>query len=136
MVNIECQSKSFLIDNDPTRYLHRMNSSVNLYDDLTMKISIDSDEDEHQSITSPTNMTNSDSSDSAIVADAMDEREISSTYRNSWPKIMEKHLHPRFSFEILNQQKYKHPLPWLKSSPTKVFFSLSLSLLTNVSLSD
>lgn len=146
MVNLECQSSAFLFDNDSTRYLRKISSSVHLYDDLShsmaMKFQVETDEDD---LRSPSKMTNSDSSDSAIVADDFEEGTSwtdrqTSNYRNSWPKMMEKFL-PRpstsfaslsQSFDILNQldrlpiddrhsssnsieQKYKHPLPWFKS---------------------
>ena len=151
MVNIECQSSSFLFDN---HHPPNMIFSANLYDDLShstaMNAFLETDEEDLRNATSPTNMTNSDSSDSAIVADDVEETDWSSgetsKYRNSWPKMMEK-CHPlpppsthfaslSQSFDILNQldrhpiaanrhssfiqteQKYKHPLPWLKSPPS------------------
>ena len=156
MVNIECQASSFLFD-DPSRFLRKMTSSSNLYHYLTKNLSMkmllnypddhqhptgndDDDNDEQLMANSPTAMTSSDSSDSAIVSDDVDESDFPdgkpSKYRNSWPKMMEKLALPTSttftalsqSFDILNhlerqsvfdtnrdQQKYKHPLPWLNS---------------------
>jgi hypothetical protein len=96
----------------------------------------DEDNDDDSLITtSPTTMTNSDSSDSAIVSDEIDDKQ--SIFRNSWPIMMEKpDLTTKFtslsqSFNILNQlkqqtiyentckdnqDKYKRPLPWLNST--------------------
>ena len=123
MVNIDCQSSSFLFDN-PSRYLPKMNSSTNLYDCLTtFKIRShtndddddDDDDDDLLITTSPTAMTSSDSSDSAIVSDDIDDfdliNEKQSICRNSWPKILEKNnltIPTTFaslsqSFDILNQ---------------------------------
>jgi hypothetical protein len=125
-----------------------MNSSTNLYDYLTNNVSLkmflsntDDDDDDLLISTSPTTMTNSDSSDSAIVSDEIDDFDLNnnkqSIFRNSWPKIMEKTDIPTTftslsqSFDILNQleqqityenpskdnqQKYKRPLPWLNST--------------------
>ncbi len=161
MVNIECQSSSFLFDNS-SRYLRKMNSSTNLYDYLTNSISFkmlsnptDYD-DELFMTTSPTTMTSSDSSDSAIVSDDIDDFDLTnenqSIYRNSWPKTIEKLEFTTIaslsqSFDILNQleqqtiydhtshtdqQKYKRPLPWLNSTLTNHHFSpLSLEKTSN-----
>ena len=156
MVNIECQSSSFLFD-DPSHYLRKMSSSSNLYDYLTNNISIkmllnNTDDDDLSTTTSPTTMTNSDSSDSAIVSDEVDDfDESQSPYRNSWPKMLKKPdltMPTTFaflsqSFDILNQfeeqtiyettsknnqQKYKRPLPWLNSiSATPQCSSLELT---------
>lgn len=132
MVNIECQSNSFLFDN-PTRYLPKMSSSSNLYDYLSNTISQqmllnptdDDDDDDDLSIpTSPTTMTSSDSSDSAIVSDEIDD----SNHRHSRSKFDLTNLTALSkSFNILTQPtiyetsssidqvKYKRPLPWLNS---------------------
>lgn len=134
MVNIECQSSSFLFDDPSSRYLRKMSSSSNLYDYLNNTISFqmllnptdDHDDDDDLSIpTSPTTMTNSDSSDSAIVSDEIDD----SNHRYSRSKTLEKSDTSLLkSFNILtqptiyensspvNQVKYKRPLPWLNSS--------------------
>ena len=121
MVNIECQSSSFLFD-DQSPYLRKMNSTTNLYDSLTNNISlkmflsnIDDDEDDDDLLiaTSPTVMTSSDSSDSAIVSDEIDDFDINndkqSIFHSSWPKSIEQaDLTSTFaslsqSFNILNQ---------------------------------
>ncbi|CAF0837376.1 unnamed protein product [Adineta steineri] len=107
-----------------------MNSSTNLHDYLTNNVSTktplnnindddddDDDDDDIAVATSPTTMTNSDSSDSAIVSDDMDEIDLitdtQSVYRNSWPEILEKNnvtisssspfASLSQSFDILNQ---------------------------------
>ncbi len=146
MVNIECQSSSFLFD-DPSHYLPKMSSSTNLYDYLSntnsfkMLLNITDDDDDDLLIeTSPTAMTSSDSSDSAIVSDEIDDFDLTnekqSICRNSWPKTIKKSELTTFtslsqSFNILNQfeeqtihenisntnqEKYKRPLPWLNST--------------------
>jgi hypothetical protein len=146
MMNVECQSSSFLFD-DPSCYLPKMNSSSNLYDYLTNNISIktllnntDDEEDDDRFITtSPITMTSSDSSDSAIVSDEIDDLDLindnQSKSRNSWLRTIEKDEITSFtslsqSFNILNQfeqqtvfdkknnnqQKYKRPLPWSNST--------------------
>lgn len=134
MVNIECQSSSFLFDDPSSRYLRKMSSSSNLYDYLNNNISLetflnptddhDDDDDDLSIPTSPTTMTSSDSSDSAIVSDEVD-------YPR--PKTFEKSDLSNLtalskSFNILTQPtiyensspvdqvKYKRPLPWLTSS--------------------
>lgn len=147
MVNIECQSKSFLFD-DPTRYLPKMSSSSNLYDHLTNTISRqmllnptdDDDDDDDLSIpTSPTTMTSSDSSDSAIVSDEIDD----SNHRHSRSKFDLTNVTALAkSFNILTQStiyetsssndqvKYKRPLPWLNSpssNSTRSFTSFQSS---------
>lgn len=149
MVNMECQSSSFLFDNSSC-YLPKMSSNTNLYDYLTNTISDnmfsfnnidDGNDDERLTTTSPTIMTSSDSSDSAIVSDDIDDFDLindkSLLYRNSWIKTMEKSSdRTKFtslsqSFNILNQleqhkiyeksfhsnqDKYKRPLPWINST--------------------
>ncbi|CAF1386925.1 unnamed protein product [Adineta ricciae] len=108
MMNVDCQSSSFLFDN-PSQYLPKMNSSTNLNDYLKNNISLqtlltptqddndnnDEDDEEILTATSPTTMTSSDSSDSAIVSDDIDDFDLLNHenqvfYRNSWPKILEK----------------------------------------------
>lgn len=179
MVNIECQSSSFLSD-DPSRLLRKMTSSSNLYHYLTKNLSMkmlanypddhqqptgndDDDDSDPLMASSPTAMTSSDSSDSAIVSDEMEETDFldgkPSKYRNSWPKMMEKLILPSSttfnalsqSFDILNQleqqsvydtnhdqEKYKHPLPWLNSpNPSILRCSGSIDVTsTKVSLTD
>lgn len=158
MVNIECQSSSFLFD-DPSCYLRKMSSSTNLYDYLTNTISYkmlfnntDDNDDERLTTTSPTTMTSSDSSDSAIVSDEIDDfdltNEKSSIYRNPWMKTIEKSDRTKFtslsqSFNILNkleqqkiyekssnttQDKYKRPLPWINSTSSNHSYSSSSPL--------
>jgi len=123
-----------------------MSSSTNLYDYLSnanpfkLLLNITDDDDDLLIGTSPTVMTSSDSSDSAIVSDEIDDFDLTnekqSICRNSWPKTMKKLEQTTFaslsqSFDILNQfkqqtiydntsnttqQKYKRPLPWLNST--------------------
>jgi hypothetical protein len=126
------------------------NNTNNVTDD-------DDDDDDYDLLitTSPTTMTSSDSSDSAIVSDDIDDFDLTnekqSIYRNSWPKILEKHeltISTKFtslsqSFDILNQldqptiyedpshknqQKYKRPLPWLTSSSSNHNHSSPISV--------
>ncbi|CAF3607414.1 unnamed protein product [Rotaria sordida] len=169
MVNIDCESSSFLFD-DPSHHLRKMSSTINLYGYLTNNISFkmflnntnndndndnhdhddddddDGDDDDDQLMAiSPTTMTSSDSSDSAIVSDDIDDIDLTndnkSIYHNSWPKMMKKsnksisktftslsqsfdilnHLEQQTTYENIsnnNQQKYKRPLPWLNSTLT------------------
>lgn len=129
-MNLEYQSNSFLFDNNQSGHLFKMNSSVNLYDYLTNHISWDDDGSNQIAMTSST------SSDSAIVIDDCDDKQIK--YRNSWPKMLEKNevIFTSFSqsFDLLNRleqqintesdqsiSKYKHPLPWINHS-NKVFW--------------
>jgi len=120
-----------------------MSSSTNLYDYLSnanpfkLLLNITDDDDDLLIGTSPTVMTSSDSSDSAIVSDEIDDFDLTnekqSICRNSWPKTMKKLEQTTFaslsqSFDILNQfkqqtiyentnqEKYKRPLPWLNST--------------------
>ena len=146
MVNIESHPDSLLRDDDPSRCLRKMNSSTHLHDYLTKNISVDmlaqdedDDDDDFLMPTSPIAMTSSDSGDSAIVSDDVDDVDVVQDKhvksRNSWPKAMERSkltASTTFtslsqSFSILNQleqptiyhkspnrdhEKYKHPLPW------------------------
>jgi hypothetical protein len=75
-------------------------------------------------------MTSSRSSDSAIVVDDWDDRQIK--YRNSWPKMMEKNPMIFTSFDHLDEDnesisKYRRPLPWMNhlESFDEVFLFLS-----------
>jgi hypothetical protein len=154
MVNTECQSSALLVDN-PARYLPKMSSSNNLHDYLTTNVSMkmlrnqigddddnnddddddDDDDDEvdddDDPLTATSPMTTSDSSDSAIVTDDVDDFDMvhrkAMNYRNSWPKMLEKLLLPMsttfsslsHSFEILNQleqQQQQAPSPSLPQS--------------------
>ncbi|CAF3557983.1 unnamed protein product [Rotaria socialis] len=156
MVNIECQSSSFLFD-DPSSSLRKMTSTINLYDYLTSNISFktlfnhtgddddDDDDDDQLNATSPITMTSSDSSDSAIVSDDIDDNDLASEenpiVHTSWPTIIKKSnisitstvTSLSKSFDILNnlesttiseyksqhdrnQEKYKRPLPWLNAT--------------------
>ncbi|CAF4506998.1 unnamed protein product, partial [Rotaria magnacalcarata] len=85
---MECQFSSFLFD-DPSSSLRKMTSTVNLYDYLTSNISLktlfnhtgdddDDDVDDQLNATSPITMTSSDSSDSAIVSDDIDDIDLAS----------------------------------------------------------
>ncbi len=130
MVNIECQSSSFLF-HDPSRYLHRMSSSTNLYDYLTNTISFKmfsnpaDDDDDLLMTTSPTTMTNSDSSDSAIVSDEIDDfdfnndkQSITTVTSLSQSFDILNQFKQQKIYENTNQEKYKRPLPWLNSIPS------------------
>jgi hypothetical protein len=132
MVNIECQSSSFLFD-DPSRYLPKMSSTTNLYDYLTNSLSFkmflnnidDNDNDDLLLETSPTIMTSSDSSDSAIVSDEIDDFDLTrekpdlTTFTSlSQSFDILNQLEQQTIYEkpsITNQEKYKRPLPWLNS---------------------
>ena len=145
MVNVDSHPDSLLRD-DPSRCLRKMNSSTHLHDYLTKNISIgmladaeDEDDDDFLMTTSPIAMTSSDSGDSAIVSDDVDDADVVQDKhvksRNSWPKALERSKLTASStftslsqsFNILNQleqptiyhkspnrdhDKYKHPLPW------------------------
>ena len=145
MVNTDCQTHTFPLD-DNLHYLQKMSSSTNLYDYLTHSIAFKSstyhfdmnnNDDERLLTASPTVMTNSDSSDSAIMSDDTDDFEFSNCY--SWAKAVEQQQQQSRStsisslsqsFHILNQlkldkiyetplisakEKYKRPLPWINS---------------------
>lgn len=158
MVNTDCQTHTFPLD-DNLHYLQKMSSSTNLYDYLTHSIAFKSsthhfdmnnnNDDERLLTSSPTVMTNSDSSDSAIMSDETDDFEFSNYY--SWAKPMEQQQQSRptsisslsQSFQILNQlkldkiyetpliigkEKYKRPLPWINSpSQTSSTFEIPLN---------
>lgn len=165
MVNIECQSSSFLFDN-PSSSLPKMRSTVDLYNYLTNDVSFKllynstDNDDDLLNLTSPTAMTNSDSSDSAIVTDDLDDIDLNpdenSIAHYSWPTARKKPNEPisktftslSQSFDILNdlkspnisenithdnnQEKYKRPLPWLNSTLSNHNHSVSpLELPTN-----
>lgn len=154
MVNIECQTSSFLFD-IPTRQQRRISllKTIHDYDCPTDSITptlarhddLDDDNNEISSVNSPTMLTSSESSDSAIAFDELDEIDFvcgkSNKYRNSWPKVVDKLSLPISTtfaslsepFKLLDKiektlfidsisstrqskDKYKHPLPWLSST--------------------
>ena len=150
-----------------------MSSSINLYDYLTSNTSLkmmhlNNTEDDHDNgndnngdpliAASPTTMKSSDSNDSAIVSDEVDDSDLMAEhkfiYRNSWSKAVERSDLPRLttlaslsqSFDILNylerqtisdnisnnnSTKYKRPLPWLNSTLPMHTWSSSLELTAN-----
>ncbi len=138
MVNLECQSKRYLFNNNnQSCYLPKISSSVNLYHYLTHHISSkscsnptndDDGSDNDLSIeTSPLTLTSSESSDSAIVADDIDDVNLNKHQHTisdySWPDMLEK---SELSFHLSDQQniydnctsisKYKRPLPRTNST--------------------
>ena len=151
MVNLECQSNTpiFNRNHHPTRYLAKMSSSVNLYAYLTHNIStttssnaVDDDDgsDNDLSIdTNPLAMTSSESSDSAIVSDEIDELDLNTHQSNECGKSRSELFDKTDlsfsslsqSFYLLNQidqqniydnyssmPKYKRPLPRTNVTPT------------------
>ncbi|CAF2488093.1 unnamed protein product [Rotaria sp. Silwood2] len=146
-----------------------MSSTTNLYGYLTHNISFkmflnntdndnddDDDDDDNDQLMaiSPITMTSSDSSDSAIVSDEIDDidliNENKSIHHNSWSKILKNpnesistpfaslsqsfdilnHLEQQAIYENIsnnNQQKYKRPLPWFNSTLTSHHSSSSSS---------
>lgn len=81
MASVDCQSSSFLFD-DSTHCLPKISSTTDLYDYFTNNMAFktllshiddDHNDDDRLIATSPTTMTSSDSSDSAIVSDELDE---------------------------------------------------------------
>ena len=148
MVNLECQPKPYLFNNKNHQscYLPKMSSSVNLYHYLTNNISSkfssnptddDDGSDNDLSIeTNPLTLTSSESSDSAIVVDEIDDVDLNkhqpTKSHSSWPEMLEKSelSFTSFSqsFHLLNQfdqqniydnytsiPKYKRPLPCINS---------------------
>ncbi|UJR08732.1 hypothetical protein I4U23_012989 [Adineta vaga] len=158
MVNLECYSKSpIFLHNDRLRYLTKISSSTNLYAHLTTNISnnnltnsLDDDgSDNDLSVdTNPFTMTSSESSDSAIVSDEIDELDSNNYQSNDfWSEQLDNTTLSLTSlsesFQFLNQfeqqniydnytviSKYKHPLP--RTSPIPSYFSTNKDYVTVV----
>ncbi|CAF0890279.1 unnamed protein product [Adineta ricciae] len=160
MVNLECYSKSPLsFYNDRSRFLTKMNSSVNLYAYLTTNISNnnntfsnslddDSSDNDLSTDTNPFTMASSESSDSAIVSDEIDDLDLSNHQQNdAWAEQLDRTVLSftslSESFYLLNQieqqniydnctsvSKYRRPLP--RTSPAQSYFSSNKDYVTVV----